>query len=78
MRVKQALLAETSLFYDGKAYSLWEALSGYLPADVMVEYLGSIEGYVQRNCSQKWITHVANAKEEYIKKPKERRRNLQL
>lgn len=70
MRVKQALLAETSLFYDGKAYSLWEALSGYLPADVMVEYLGSIEGYVQRNCSQKWITHVANAKEEYIKAAK--------
>ncbi len=71
--VKQALLAETSLFHDGNAYSLWEALSGNLPADVMVEYLDSIEGYVQRNCSDKWITHVANAKDscaKAAKKPK--------
>ncbi len=64
-RVKQALLAETSLMYNGNAYSLWEALTSNLPADVMSDYLGSIEGYVQRNCSKKWITHVANAKKEY-------------
>ncbi len=69
-RVKQAMLAETSLLYDGKAYSLWEALTSNLPADVMAEYLGSIEEYVQRNCSKKWIAHVANARKEYAKAAK--------
>ncbi len=63
VRVKEALLAETSLFYDGNAYSLNEAISANLPYDVKAEYLGRIEGYVRKNCSNHWINLVNQVKE---------------
>lgn len=62
-RVKKALLAETSLFYDGYAYSLNEAISANLPYDVKAVYLGRIEGYVRENCSDHWINLVDQVKE---------------
>ena len=64
-RVKKALLGETSLFYDGYAYSLSEAISANLPYDVMAEYLGSVEEYVKENCSSYWINILRQEKEYY-------------
>ena len=64
-RVKEALLAETSLFYEGEAYSLREAIVSDFPDDVIADYINSIEGYVNRNCSNYWISLVDSAKERY-------------